>query len=148
MAHLIIGWLYVLFAGCGQLFGPCLGIYTARAVKTGTVYSYVIIDNRFVDVGIVYHGIIYINHSGIVLEGITGPSAAYIACTAITIAIVYTAIETNVPAPVTLVKKIHATIVSPIAGGPQEAHAGGSYPNTGYPVIATIVGISPVTGSP
>src|ERR1700722_12343711 len=63
----------------------------------------VVVDNRFVYVGIVNHGAVDVGHGGVVTEGVSIPSTADVARAEIPEAITDAAIESHGSAPVTSV---------------------------------------------
>jgi len=73
--------------------GSC--VYTAGSVKTGPVIWY-ITDNLAVNIGIMYNGAVYVNHSGIIPKVPAIPVAAYEANTNIAKTIVNAPVITYV----------------------------------------------------
>ncbi len=147
MRHLRICWLYMAFTGIGLLLSGWPRIYTATPVIANMVYCG-IINNRSVNISIMYNGTVNIYYSRIIAKTITAPAAAVITVAAVTIPIVYTSIKTYVRPPITCVKTVIAIIKTPIWRSPVQTRVWRCYPNSGYPIIAIIIIIGPVTWLP
>ena len=105
--------------------------------------------NGTVNISIMYYGSVYAHYSGVVAETAAFPSAAAIAVSAITVAIVNTAIKANMWPPVAGIKSVYATGIAPISRRPVKAGIWRCHPDPGYPVIAAfVIIISPVTWLP
>ena len=93
--------------------------YTARAVKTSTATATTsVINYSTVDIGIMNDSSVDIYHCGIIAEMVALPSTTGKTDTEKASAIIYTPIKSNMGPPVTLVKRINTTIISPVTRRP------------------------------
>jgi hypothetical protein len=122
--------------------------HSTRTVKAGTVDRCIVIDHGFV-ISIVNLGDVHVIHRSVVVEIVSPPISALITFSSISIAVIYSAIETHVGSPVTVIPLVHPVVPPPISGCPQVAGCRRKHPCAGNPVIILIVfAISPVTGRP
>src|SRR5450631_1682332 len=109
-------------------------------------------DVDVVDDGLLVHVVnlngIYIINIAVVVEVATSPVATLITAAAVTVAVVDAAVESNLRAPVAGVPLIETAAPSPISGSPKTANKGGHDPRSGNPVIAAVLGVSPIAGCP
>jgi hypothetical protein len=89
----------------------------------------------------------YVGHGAVVVERPAAPFSATKADAAVAEAVVHSAVEADVRAPITAVPSIHAVGESPVAGGPQQAYRC-NHPGARHPVVASIVIPAPVARSP
>ena len=76
VAELLLGWLYVVFVRNRLLLGARLTSNPTGTVKACAVVDHrCVVNDRFVNIGIVYDRGIDVDDSGIVPEASTGPSA-------------------------------------------------------------------------
>jgi len=83
----------------------------------------------------------------VVVEGVTTPVSTLVSESAVAEAIVDSAVEADIVAPISVVEAVAATGESPISRGPQGAHIGRSDPEAGHPVVAG-GGVVPISGGP
>jgi hypothetical protein len=95
-----------------------------------------------------YHGTVYIYYRGVVPKPSAIPSAAAITIAVVSIAIINTAVETNLIAPVTHVETVSAVVKSPIGWCPIKTGIRWGNPYAGYPIITINIVISPVAWLP
>src|ERR1700730_12891336 len=77
------------------------------------------------------------------------PVAAFVAVTAVTIAVIDPAVESNVRTPVAGMPEKYGAFRAPISGGPQVIRLRGGHPRARHPVVVLdIVAPGPVTGGP
>jgi len=105
-----------------------------------------VVDHRGV-VGVVNVGDVHVVHRTVVLELSVVPTAAFIAPTAVAVAIVDSAVETNVLTPIALIESEPAAAPTPIARRPEEPRLRSHDPGTGHPIVIA-VGVSPVARGP
>src|SRR5580704_5054896 len=79
--------------------------------------------------------------------GAHSTGAAVESVSAVTVAIVDAAVESNFRAPVARIPHVSAIVPTPVAGRPELAN-GSFHPRPGHPVIAVIVVPRPVAGGP
>jgi len=105
------------------------------------------VDDRVVDVGVVNHGGVHIGDCGVVMEGAATPFASNKPYAAITEAIINSAIEADVRAPISSVPEVRASAPTPITRSPEEARGRGDHPRARNPVVS-IRPIGPITRCP
>jgi hypothetical protein len=105
-----------------------------------------VIGDRVV-IDVVNDGSIHIVHGAIVVEYTSVPVPSLIAATAITEAVIDTAIEADVRTPVAVMPPIAPAKERPIRRRPERTDVGSNYPCSRNPVIAA-GSVSPVTGGP
>src|SRR5579871_2833619 len=74
----------------------------------------------------------------VVIEVIVIPMAAFVTVAEVAEAVIDTAVEADVPAPIAGMPEIHAARPAPIAWRPEQSNLGWQHPGTGYPVIAVV----------
>lgn len=120
MRHLLTGWLDMMFIHSPYFFRarPC-SYAAAAAIKAHVVVYYgITLYHGTVDVSIMDHRPVYINYRSIIPEMIARPGASGEAYTEETPAIINTTVKAYILAPVTRVKSIYTTCITPIAGCP------------------------------
>lgn len=92
---------------------------------------------------------VYAYYCGVIPETVSIPPAAAIPIAAIAIAIINTAIKAYMRPPIAGMESINTTIITPVSRRPVNSRIWRGHPNTGHPVVATLVTIiSPITGLP
>src|SRR4029079_9227880 len=134
----------VLRPRCGLFFGGGVGCSAARAVKAGA--AAVVVDDLFVEVGVVNHTSVHAGHGRVITKRIAGPSAAVVALSPVAVAVIDPAVEPDRRTPVTFVEEIIAAVVAPVSWGPKESDSRRRDPDARDPVITGIVG--PVARGP
>ena len=102
-------------------------------------------DGPVVDVPHIGH--VYVHHRAVIEESAASPLAAAETYTAVSEAVVNSAIEANMRPPIASVPAIEAAREAPVTRGPKHAHRR-NYPCAGDPVVAAIVIPRPITRSP
>jgi hypothetical protein len=122
--------------------------HSTRTVKAGTVDRCIVVDHGFV-INIVNLGDVYVIHRSVVVKIVSPPISALITFSPISIAVIYSAIETHVGSPVTVIPYVCPVVPSPVTGCPQVAGRRREHPCAGHPVIIFIVvAVGPVAGRP
>ena len=111
------------------------------------------IDRRIVDDGLVVNvvniGHIDVGDRPVVVIIAAAPVATKEPGAGVAEAIINSAVEADVRAPVAGMPDVKPFIPAPIAGGPKKAGLRGEHPRAGNPeIVPVIVVVSPVTGSP
>jgi len=127
---------------------PWLSSYAARAIKASAVINRCIADNSAVDISIPYHGSVYTHYRCVVPEPVARPLSANKTIPCITITIVDATVKAYMRPPVTGVKQIHPTVVTPIRWCPVNTGIGRGEPNTWHPIIAVGIIIGPIARLP
>ena len=123
-------------------------VHSTRTIEASAVYRGVVVNHRLV-IHIVNLGHVHVVHRPVVVEIVPPPVSALITFAPISITVIYSAIETDMRSPVTIVPKISSVVPSPVTGCPQVAGRRRKHPCAGHPVIIFIVvAISPVAGRP
>ena len=99
----------------------------------------------FVDVGHMHAA--EVRDRAVIRKGSATPLAAEEADAAVAEAVVHSAVEANVGAPVAAMPSVETTCESPITGSPEYADPRRINPDAGNPVIAGVA-VGPVAGSP
>ncbi len=134
-----LGWCGTGRDAAGAAVVADVSVIIGGVVVYNRVVVYVgVADARGVDIG----------DRPVVHEVAVVPIAAVEASAVIAVAIRNTAVEADVRTPVSLVEAVDTGNDSPIAGGPERAFVGRCYPDAGYPVVAAVIGVAPVAGSP
>jgi len=120
---------------------------TSRVGDTVVVDDGSVMDNCFIDIGIVDDGGIYVDHGRVVGEAITAPFATGEAKAHVTEAVVDAAIVADVPTPIAVMEDIVATLPSPVRRGPKESRLRHWDPSAGDPIVP-VIAVSPVPRSP
>jgi len=125
VANLLMGGHNMPFSHSPLFFRPWPCGDTTLAVKTGVVYSGVIVYyHGTVNIGVMYNGSIYTGNRRIVHKVATAPVPAIVAGTPITKTIINTAVKADMRSPVTGVKSVNPAFISPVAGRPQKTWLG------------------------
>jgi hypothetical protein len=137
----------VLFMSVGFFLRRGTPLHSTRTAIECNV-GFVIHDNRavHVDVGDVYS--VHVHDGGVIEERAAAPFAAAKALAAVSKAVVDSAVEADMRAPVTAVPNVEAVVPSPVSRSPQQARVGSFHPSAGYPVVAIVVIPGPIAGSP
>lgn len=106
-----------------------------------------VIDDGFVDIHVTNDCGVHMADSGVVVEVVSTPVAAFIAAAIVAVAVVHAAIETDVRTPVSRMPDVAAVTPAPPAGSPEQAVRRSHDPGTGHPVVVIAVPC-PVTGRP
>jgi len=122
------------------------GSYTTRSVKAGMVFRPETVGTRIM-IDIMHPIPVHVHNRCIIFEVVTMPPTAVEARTKVAIAIVYTAVITYAPTPISPMKYIKSIIVTPITRSPEISVPGWFYPFARYPVIFIPIPC-PVTGHP
>lgn len=96
----------------------------APAVVAHVVNGPIVHNDGLVHVNIGDAGVVYVYHGAVVKESAAPPFTADEAIAAVTISIIYPAIETDMGTPVTAVPTIVSVIPSPVARRPEHANRG------------------------
>ncbi len=147
MGHLFRRRLHVRIAHSRHLLAARPGVDPMGSVETGAVDHGRVVDHGVVDIGVVDDRPVHMQHCGVVGKAPAFPTAAKEADATIAIAIVHTAVEANVGAPITNMPKVGAAAPSPIAGGPQKSWTWRQNPGSGNPEVARIP-VRPVARRP
>ena len=148
VAELVLGRLYVVFVHDRLFLRIGLTGNPAGAVKACAVVDHrCVVDDRPVNIGIVYNRGIDVDDGRVIPEVSSGPSTADKAVAAVTAAIVTPTVETYVRSPIAAVPSIDATRIAPITRCPEKAWLRRCDPHTRYPIV-TVIPISPITGRP
>jgi hypothetical protein len=116
---------------------------TTRSVER---HVHIVVDDRVV----IYVGDVdaaHIHDRAVIEVSTTAPVTALKPNTTITEAVIDTAVEADVRAPVATVPRVNATAPAPVPGRPQQSGRRRQHPRARHPVI-TLVTISPVPGCP
>ena len=149
--HLLAGWLDVVFVHRCNLFRTGAGFDAAVAAVEAdvvVVHDGVVNDNVAVDVNVAEVASAKVDYGAVVEEVAAAPFAAGEADAAVAEAVVDAAVEADVRAPIAVIEAVVAALPAPVGGCPEEANGGGFYPDAGDPVVAAVVGVSPVAGGP
>lgn len=124
------------------------------AVKAGTIIHRGIIDNscivddRSIDISVVYDRRIYIYDSGVVMKGAATPFAPHKTRSSVSVTIVNASIEPYMETPISRMPSVNAACVTPISRRPKVPRHRRAYPNTGHPIISIDLIVCPITGTP
>ena len=118
---------------------------SAGAVEADVIIR--IVDHGAVNIGIVNNRRIRSPNRGIIMKGVTLPSAAIETRPKITKTIVDTAVDPNVGTPITAVPAIVASVIRPVARSPKESRSRRFDPDARNPKI-TVLSVGPVARSP
>jgi hypothetical protein len=122
--------------------------HSTRTIEASAVYRGVVVNHRLV-IDIVNLGHVHVIHRSVVVEIVSPPISALITFSPISIAVIYSAVETHVGSPVTVIPYVCPVVPSPVTGCPQVAGRRREHPGAGNPVIIfIIVAVSPVAGRP
>src|SRR5580658_5402038 len=135
----------VRFMSVGFLPGRGAGAHSTGA--SVECHMRVVDDYRFVHVDISDRGSTYARDCRVIEVRPVAPLAAVKSVSAVTVAVVDAAVESNLRAPVTRIPHVGAIVPTPVAGRPELAN-GSFHPRPGHPVIAVIVVPRPVAGGP
>jgi hypothetical protein len=118
----------------------------------GAVEAHVVVDGRMVDHGTINISIvdnrrIHSPDRGIIVKGVTLPSAAIETRPKIAETIVDTAVESNVGTPIAAVPAIVASVKRPVTRCPKESRSRRFNPDARNPKI-TVLPVGPVAGRP
>ena len=106
-------------------------------------------DHRPVNISIMNIGSVDVYYGRIVAEMVAIPTSAGKAYTKEATSVIYTAIKAYMPAPITRMIAIIATIITPVTWGPQITRTWWCHPYTGYPIIIAFIWIpGPIAGLP
>jgi hypothetical protein len=123
-------------------------VHSTRTVKASSVDRRIVVDHCPV-VNVVNFCHVYVIHCSVVEEIVSLPIPALITFSAIPVAVIDPAIETDVRSPVTSIPCVHSVVPPPITGCPQEARRRHKHPCAGHPVIIFIVvAVCPVARRP
>jgi hypothetical protein len=137
----------VLFMASRQFRWPGAHLQSAlSAVEAHADAAAAIIAHGAV-VNVMHDRNIHIVVGAVVIEVSAAPVAALVADANIAVAVIDSAVETDVGTPVATVKPIAVIVVAPVAGRPQRALVGSLHPSAGNPVI-TALAPGPVAGRP
>jgi hypothetical protein len=106
-----------------------------------------VVDDRRVDVGVAYDGLIHVHDRGVISKIVAVPLAAGKADAHVAKAIIHAAVVTDVGPPVALVKSVVAAFPAPVGGCPQRTLIGSGHPGAGNPKVA-VIAPGPIAGSP
>lgn len=113
--------VYMCFSCCRLFLGIWPGIYAMRAtIITDPVIYYrrIMYDDRIVYIYISDNRTIYVDDCRIIPERISLPSASAETGAIITITIIHATIKTDMRSPVTMMKSIVSTGISPVSRRP------------------------------
>jgi hypothetical protein len=103
----------------------------------------VVVDRDGAVISIVNDGRVHACDSGVVGEVSALPGSAFISSSAVAEAVVDSAVEAYLLAPIAIVETIKSAFIAPIGRSPQHARGRGRDPDARHPVI-TCVAISPI----
>jgi len=107
-----------------------------------------VMHDRLIHISVVNDGPIHANDGSIVGKVSAAPLTAGEADAHVSESIIDTAVVAHVRSPVASVKEVMPTFKAPIGRRPKVTRFGSGHPCARNPVIAVIVGVGPVTGSP
>jgi hypothetical protein len=119
----------------------------ARTAVEAGVAVVVVHDHRAIHIHVAVEAAADVQHGAVIREVPAIPASAHEAHSAKPEAVVDSAIEADVRAPVACVESIHSTRKAPIGRGPQDAYHRRLHPHAGNPVVAAFP-IGPVAGVP
>ena len=143
---------------------PCSGLETttlrgrlfrggwSRRDSTWTIKADVIVDRFVVDhctvnVGVVDDRRIHVPDRCVIPKDVAVPSAAVETGSIISVAVVYSSVESDLRTPITAVPKIIAIRKSPVTRGPKVSRLRNLNPGTRHPEI-TVISVGPVARTP
>jgi hypothetical protein len=109
------------------------------------IIAYVIVNNGIslyhgtVDVCVVDHRTVHVNHGSIIPEAITVPAATGETYAEVAASIINIAIEANLWPPIAGVKNVNTIAPAPVARGPQITNGWRSNPYAGHPIVIIFV---------
>jgi hypothetical protein len=127
-----------------------LVINTTRTTRVSNVIVIdhsVVVNDRLVDIRVVDDRTVHVHNRRVVSEVTSAPFSTGKADTHVAKAVVHAAVESNVIAPIAVMKEIVAAFPSPVRGSPERTRVRRRYPRTRHPVI-TIWTVSPVARRP
>src|SRR5277367_6164098 len=147
--HLIGGWLEMLLVASSQLCfrGTRLDAHAAVEADVLVVDDGVLRDDGAVLVDVGHMDAAEVRDSVVVGKCSTAPLAADETDAAVAEAVVNSAVEADVRAPIASVPAINAASEAPIARSPKNANPGRLHPNTRNPIVAR-VSVGPIAGGP
>src|SRR5712692_3094343 len=104
------------------------------------------IDHRGV-VDVVDDGDVHVVHRSVVEKPVVIPTSALVALAKVSIAVIDSAIESDLRTPVAVIEDKSVAAPTPIGWSPQEADLRRHHPSPRHPVVI-VVGVSPVSGRP
>jgi len=132
------------FLGCGWAH-----LDAAPSAVVAHAVDGCVADNGAVNIGVVNHGRVYVHDGGVVAKVASAPASAVEALAAVAVAVIHTAVEAHLGAPVSGVPEVGTATPTPVAGGPEQADGRGGDPGSGNPVVASGSGVpGPVAGGP
>jgi hypothetical protein len=145
MLELQRGWPSVLFVRPSKLLSRRLSFSSAGPIEADILHRLVLDGGLGVDIG--DNGLVHLGDGGVVKENPVIPISALVTDPAITEAVIDAAIISDVRPPISGVPNVETTIVTPVAGCPQQPDDRWEHPGTGYPVIV-ILTVGPVAWRP
>jgi hypothetical protein len=131
-----------------DLFVVRAGYCASRAAVEADVLVGVVIDNRTV-IHVGHERRPNMDHRSVVEEPASAPVAALEAVAVIPETVMDTAVESDVPSPITFVPPVGTVAPAPEAGRPEHAHLRRKNPRSGDPVIrASIIIPGPIARRP
>jgi hypothetical protein len=118
---------------------------SAGPIEADILHRLVLDDGLGVDIG--DNGLVHLGDGGVVKEHPVIPISALVTDPAITEAVIDAAIISDVRPPISGMPNVETTIVTPVAGCPQQPDDRWEHPGTGYPVIV-ILTVGPVAWRP
>src|SRR4029077_12100243 len=131
MLELQRGWPSVLFVRPSKLLSRRLSFSSAGPIEADILHRLVFDDGLGVDIG--DNGLVHLGDGGVVKENPVIPISALVTDPAITEAVIDAAIISDVRPPISGVPNVETTIVTPVAGCPQQPDDRWEHPVTGYP---------------
>ena len=135
----------VLFMLRSQFGWPGVHLDSARAAVEADPVIVPVGDVVVVHVAL--DGDIHVVDRAVVIEVPAAPISALIAEAEVAVAVVHTAVEADVTAPVAAIEAVAVIPIAPVAGRPQSTLVGSLDPCAGHPVIA-VRGPRPIAGRP
>ena len=129
------------------LAGCRLRVNATLAAVVAYVVVAVVIDDRFVHIGVVDHRPVDVAHGGVVAEGIAAPSTADVAGTGVSVPVVDATVESYRAAPIAPMPIVPARSIAPVARCIKLSCRGRDNPRSRYPAIAA-GSPSPISWSP
>jgi hypothetical protein len=90
----------------------------------------------------------HMHDRGVIGKDSAAPFAAGKADAPVAEAVVHAAVVAHVRTPVAGMEHIHSVLPAPIVGRPQQAGRGRGNPGAGNPIVAAVLVVGPISGSP
>jgi len=121
---------------CRSLLRGCWTYIDAApaAVVANAVYG-CLVDDGAINVSVMNDGGVHMHDRGVVAEIAAIPASAIETGSVVAVAVIHTAIEADLRAPVSGVPEVGAVTPAPVPRSPEQAYGGGKDPRSGYPIV-------------